>query len=269
MKQLAFELLFHLDKHLVQLTESYGTWTYAILFAVVFCETGLVVTPFLPGDSLLFAAGAICSLGSLNIGTLWLLLVIAAVAGDTVNYQIGHYLGPRVLRGERSWLFNKKHLDRTHAFFERYGGKTIIIARFVPIVRTFAPFVAGVGAMTYRRFLVYNVVGGIAWVTGFLLAGYWFGNIPWVKKNFSSVILVIIFLSVLPMVVEYVRQARAAKAGRSESSGGEKEEPAVGELDGVRAPCQTGGENQTSVTAAGLEFAAPVACLEEAESVRD
>ena len=239
MKQLAVELLFHLDKHLAHLTESYGAWTYAILFVVVFCETGLVVTPFLPGDSLLFAAGAICSLGSLDIGGLWLLLVVAAVAGDTVNYQIGHYLGPKVLRGERSWLFNKKHLDRTHAFFEKYGGKTIIIARFVPIVRTFAPFVAGVGAMTYRRFLVYNVVGGVAWVTGFLLAGYWFGNIPWVKQNFSAVILAIIFVSVLPMFFEYFRQAGAAKASGRESAAGQEGRPAVGEHGGVGDPRQT------------------------------
>lgn len=219
MKDFVFDLLLHLDKHLAQLTESYGAWTYAILFVVVFCETGLVVTPFLPGDSLLFAAGAICSLGSLDIGLLWLLLVVAAVAGDTVNYQIGHFLGPKVLRGEDSWLLNKKHLDRTHEFFERYGGKTIIIARFVPIIRTFAPFVAGVGAMTYRRFLVYNVVGGVAWVTGFLLAGYWFGNQPWVKRNFSVVILVIIFLSVLPMVIEYVRHLQASRRQRAATDG--------------------------------------------------
>jgi len=260
MKQLAFELLFHLDRHLAQLTESYGTWTSAILFIVVCSETGLVVTPFLPGDSLLFAAGAICSLGSLNIGTLWLLLVIAAVAGDTVNYQIGHFLGPKVLRGDRSWLFNKKHLDRTHAFFERYGGKTIIIARFVPIVRTFAPFVAGVGAMTYRRFLVYNVVGGVAWVTGFLLAGYWFGNIPWVKSNFSAVILVIIFLSVLPMVVEYFRHAREAKAGRKESTAGREERTAVGGLSGVENPRETG------VTSAGLVSGEYVGGLERTKT---
>jgi membrane-associated protein len=240
MKQLAFELLFHLDKHLAELTASYGTWTYAILFVVVFCETGLVVTPFLPGDSLLFAAGALCSLGSLDIGLLWLLLVVAAIAGDTVNYQIGNYLGPKVLRGEQSWLFNKKHLDRTHEFFERYGGKTIIIARFVPIIRTFAPFVAGVGAMTYRRFLVYNVVGGVAWVTGFLLAGYWFGNQPWVKKNFSVVILAIIFLSVLPMVIEYFRHVQAAR--RQKSPAGREGLPEVSELGAAPDPCPAGDQ---------------------------
>ena len=240
MKQFAFELLFHLDKHLAELTASYGTWTYAILFVVVFCETGLVVTPFLPGDSLLFAAGALCSLGSLDIGLLWLLLVVAAIAGDTVNYQIGNYLGPKVLRGEQSWLFNKKHLDRTHEFFERYGGKTIIIARFVPIIRTFAPFVAGVGAMTYRRFLVYNVVGGVAWVTGFLLAGYWFGNQPWVKKNFSVVILAIIFLSVLPMVIEYFRHVQAAR--RQKSPAGREGPPEVSQLGAAPDPCPAGDQ---------------------------
>jgi membrane-associated protein len=267
MKQLAFELLFHLDKHLAQLTESYGTWTYAILFMVVFCETGLVVTPFLPGDSLLFAAGAICSLGSLNIGVLWLLLVVAAVGGDTVNYQIGHYLGPKVLRGERSWLFNKKHLDRTHAFFEKYGGKTIIIARFVPIIRTFAPFVAGVGAMTYRRFLVYNVVGGVAWVTGFLFVGYWFGNIPWVKQNFSAVILAIIFLSVLPMFIEYFRQVQAAK--RQKSSASQDGTPAVSELVTAGVPRPRREHRQTAevegMTTAGLGSGEPAAAADQAQ----
>ncbi len=267
MKELAFELLFHLDKHLAQLTDSYGTWTYAILFLVVFCETGLVVTPFLPGDSLLFAAGAICSLGSLDIGILWLLLVVAAVAGDTVNYQIGHYLGPKVLCGERSWLFNRKHLDRTHAFFEKYGGKTIIIARFVPIIRTFAPFVAGVGAMTYRRFLVYNVVGGVAWVTGFLFAGYWFGNIPWVKQNFSAVILAIIFLSVLPMFIEYFRHLQAAK--RQKSTVGQDERPAVSGLGAAADPRPTEPNRQTGqiegMTASGLVSGEPASAAEQAQ----
>jgi membrane-associated protein len=233
MKEFVFDLLLHLDKHLADLTASYGTWTYAILFVVVFCETGLVVTPLLPGDSLLFAAGAICSLGSLNVGVLWLLLVVAAIAGDSANYQIGYYLGPKVLRGEHSRLFNKKHLDRTHAFFEKYGGATIIIARFVPIVRTFAPFVAGVGAMTYRRFLAYNVIGGVAWVSGFLFAGYWFGNIPWVKANFSSVILAIIVVSVLPMVYEYVRQTWLARASGRKTSAAPGARPTVGDLGGA------------------------------------
>lgn len=206
MKDLAIQLVFHLDKHLAELTQDYGAWTYLILFLVVFCETGLVVTPFLPGDSLLFAAGAIASLGSLDVYSLWLLLVVAAVAGDTVNYHIGSFLGPKVLRGESSRFFNRKHLDRTHRFFEKYGGSTIILARFVPFVRTFAPFVAGVGAMSYRRFLAYNVIGGLTWVSGFVFAGYWFGNLPWVKEHFSSVLLMIIFISLLPGVFEYLRQ---------------------------------------------------------------
>ena len=205
------DLILHLDRHLHDLTAEYGVWTYAILFAIVFCETGLVVTPFLPGDSLLFAAGAIASLGSLNVWLLGLLLTVAAILGDTVNYHLGYYLGPKVLRAEKNWLFNRKHLERTHAFFERYGGKTIILARFVPIVRTFAPFVAGVGAMRYRRFLAYNIVGGIIWVVGFVAAGYLFGQLPFIKKHFSLVILGIIFVSVLPMLWEYVSSRRAAK----------------------------------------------------------
>lgn len=205
------DLILHLDRHLHDLTAEYGVWTYAILFAIVFCETGLVVTPFLPGDSLLFAAGAIASLGSLDVWIVGFLLVCAAILGDTVNYHLGMYLGPKVLRSESNWLFNRKHLDRTHAFFERYGGKTIILARFVPIVRTFAPFVAGVGAMRYRRFLAYNVVGGVIWVGGFVTAGYLFGQLPFIKKNFSLVILGIIFVSLLPMVYEYW-QSRRQKA---------------------------------------------------------
>ncbi|MFO0903338.1 MAG: DedA family protein [Pirellulales bacterium] len=202
------DLILHLDRHLHDLTAEYGVWTYAILFAIVFCETGLVVTPFLPGDSLLFAAGAIASLGSLNVWLLGLLLTVAAILGDTVNYHLGYYLGPKVLRAEKNWLFNRKHLERTHAFFERYGGKTIILARFVPIVRTFAPFVAGVGAMRYRRFLAYNILGGILWVVGFVAAGYLFGQLPFIKKNFSLVILGIIFVSVLPMIWEYLSHRR-------------------------------------------------------------
>ncbi len=197
------DVVLHLDRHLQNLTEQYGVWMYAILFAIVFCETGLVVTPFLPGDSLLFAAGALAALGSLDVWLLTLLLVVAAILGDTVNYHLGRYFGTRVLRGEHSLLFNRKHLDRTREFFEKYGAKAIILARFVPIVRTFAPFVAGVGEMQYRRFLAYNVLGGVVWVVGFVTAGYWFGNQPFVKKNFSLVILAIIFVSILPMVWEW------------------------------------------------------------------
>jgi len=202
------DYFLHINRHLETVTRDYGGWTYAILFLVVFCETGLVVTPFLPGDSLLFAAGAIAAVCDLNVVALCGLLIIAAILGDTVNYHIGKYLGPRVLRGETSRLFNKKHLEKTHRFFEKYGGKTIILARFVPIVRTFAPFVAGVGAMSYGRFLCYNIVGGIVWVLMFVLAGYRFSKIPWVERNFTAVILAIIVLSVLPAFVEFWRARR-------------------------------------------------------------
>lgn len=202
--------VLHLDQELTRLTADYGGWTYAILFLIVFLETGLVVTPFLPGDSLLFAAGAIASLGELDIWLLGCLLTIAAILGDTVNYHLGYALGPRVLRGETSRWLNRKHLERTQEFFEQYGGKTIILARFIPIVRTFAPFVAGVGAMRYPRFLAYNVVGGIVWVAGFLGAGYWCGNLPIVKRYFHLVIVGIIIVSVLPAVFEFWRARRRA-----------------------------------------------------------
>jgi membrane-associated protein len=181
---------------------------YWILFAIIFCETGLVVTPFLPGDSMLFAAGAVAALGSLNPLWLFLLLSAAAIAGDTVNYWIGAWIGPRAFSGEYRFL-KKEHLDRTHAFFEKYGGKTIIIARFVPIVRTFAPFVAGVGAMNYAKFIVYNVVGGVAWVALFVCSGYWLARFTWVRDHISTVIVpAIIIISVMPMVVEYLRARR-------------------------------------------------------------
>jgi membrane-associated protein len=206
------DIFLHLNKHLDELCTDYGTWTYAILVVVVFCETGLVVTPFLPGDSLLFAAGAL-SAGEnnpLNPGLLFVLLSASAILGDAVNYAIGKYLGPKVLKNENSRIFKKEYLDKTHAFYEKYGGKTIIIARFVPIVRTFAPFVAGVGTMTYARFAMYNVTGGIAWVAGFIFGGYWFGNLPFVKRYFQLVVVAIIVISVMPMVIEYWK-ARAAK----------------------------------------------------------
>ena len=209
------DFLLHLDKHLAEVISSYGNWTYAILFTIVFLETGLVVTPILPGHSLLFAAGSFAALGALSPWTLFLLLTVAAILGDTLNYAIGHYLGPKVLHFPRSRFFNPEHLKKTHEFYEKYGGKTIIIARFVPIVRTFAPFVAGIGAMSYARFLLYNVVGGVLWVAVCLAAGYFFGNLPFVKQNFSVVILAIIAVSLLPAVVEYLRhraQARRAAA---------------------------------------------------------
>lgn len=201
------DLFLHLDKYLSVILQDYGTWTYALLFFVIFMETGFVVTPFLPGDSLLFAAGTFASpaLGSpLSIGVLYVLMCIAAIAGDTVNYWIGHYIGPRAFSGEVRFL-KKEYLDRTHAFFEKHGGKTIIIARFIPIIRTFAPFVAGVGAMTYGKFIAYNVIGGITWVTLFTFGGYFFGNLPFVKNNFSFVVVAIILISVMPMVVEFFR----------------------------------------------------------------
>lgn len=202
------DLFIHLDRHLTEITRDYGPWTYAILFAIIFCETGLVVTPLLPGDSLLFTAGAIASLGSLDVTTMIVLLIIAAVLGDLVNYWVGHWMGPAVFRHEDGWIFKKEYLERTHRFYERYGAKTIVIARFVPIVRTFAPFVAGVGRMTYWRFAVYNVTGGILWVLVCVLAGYYFGNIPVVKRNFTLVIMAIILLSILPVVIEVVRERR-------------------------------------------------------------
>lgn len=200
------DIFLHLDKHLNVVIESYGWVTYAILFCIIFCETGLVVTPFLPGDSLLFAAGAFAALGSLELSLLLALLTVAAIAGDTLNYWIGNYVGPKVFQAESSRFLNRKHLQKTHEFYEKYGGKTIIIARFVPIIRTFAPFVAGIGSMTYSRFLIYNVVGGIAWILICVFAGYFFGNLAFVKKNFSLVILMIIIISVLPAVVEFVRE---------------------------------------------------------------
>lgn len=199
------EILLHLDTHLDLVIRSYGTWTYGILFLIIFLETGLVVTPFLPGDSLLFAGGSFAALGSLDAKWLAIFLSIAAIAGDTVNYWIGYTIGPKVFNKEKSRFLNKKYLYRTHRFYEKYGGKTIILARFIPIIRTFAPFVAGIGSMTYKRFLVYNISGGITWVVIFVLAGYIFGNIPVVKHNFSLVIFAIIFLSILPGIIEFLR----------------------------------------------------------------
>jgi membrane-associated protein len=213
MEQIKFliDFILHIDEHLTSIIAQYGTWTYAILFGIIFVETGLVIMPFLPGDSLLFAAGAFASRGALNPVILTVLLSIAAVIGDTVNYWIGRYFGPRVFR-ENSKLLNKKHLDRAQEFYNRHGGKAIVMARFVPIVRTFAPFVAGVGAMNYPRFLFYNVAGGILWITMFVWLGYFFGNIPAVEKNFELVIFAIIGLSVVPMVIEYWKERKRSRA---------------------------------------------------------
>jgi membrane-associated protein len=215
------DFFLHLDRHLAEVIQSYGVWTYGLLFVIIFLETGLVVTPFLPGDSLLFAAGSFAAIEAaggghvLNIGVLFVLLATAAILGDTANYAIGHYLGPKVFHYPKSRLFNPEHLRRTHVFYERHGGKTIIIARFLPIIRTFAPFVAGIGAMSYLRFLAYNVVGGLAWVAVCLFSGYYFGSLPFVRNNFSLVILALIVIPGLPAVAEYLRhlaEKRRAKA---------------------------------------------------------
>lgn len=197
-------IFLHIDDYLSVIIENYGAWTYALLFLIIFMETGLVVTPFLPGDSLLFAAGTFAGMGSLNIGLLIILLIAAAILGDTVNYWIGHFVGPRAFSGNTRFL-KKEYLDRTHDFFEKHGGKTIILARFIPIIRTFAPFVAGVGAMSYGRFLLYNIVGGIVWVTLFTLGGYYFGRLPFVQDNFTIVVLAIILISVLPAAYEFLK----------------------------------------------------------------
>ena len=203
----AIDFFLHLDRHLAEITARYGTWTYAILVAIVFCETGLVVTPFLPGDSLLFTAGAISALGSLDPWLLNLLLFVAVICGDNLNYWIGRFIGPRAFTGHYRFL-RREHLERTHAFFERHGGRTVVLARFVPIVRTFTPFVAGVGAMSYPRFLAYSVGGGAFWVTAFLWAGYYFGNLPAVRQNFSLVVLGIIVISVLPILIGILKERR-------------------------------------------------------------
>jgi len=200
------DLLLHLDKHLAALLAQYGSWVYAILFLIIFVETGLVVMPFLPGDSLLFVAGALWAVSGMNVHALALALVVAAILGDSVNYAVGNYLGPKVFHWEDSRWFNRKALDRTHAFYEKHGGKTIVIARFLPFLRTFAPFVAGIGSMTYVRFAAYNVFGALLWVVSLVYAGYFFGNLPIIRNNLTLVILAIIGLSLLPLVIAFVRE---------------------------------------------------------------
>jgi membrane-associated protein len=209
------DFVLHFDKHLLEFVRDYGSWVYAILFTIVFAETGFVVTPFLPGDSLLFAAGALCAAGELSLAAMLGLLVFAAFAGNAVNYSVGRYIGPRVFTGSDPGfrLLNKAYLDRAHAFFESYGGKAIILGRFVPIVRTFVPFVAGAARMTPASFVLYNAIGAIAWVSLCLVAGWFFGNIPIVKDNFSLVTIGIVFVSVLPMIVEVVSHRRRGSAG--------------------------------------------------------
>ena len=204
----AINFILHIDRHLTELSAQYGVWIYAILFVIVFCETGLVITPFLPGDSLLFAAGSIAALGSMNIHTMALLLMLAAILGDAVNFAIGKYLGERLFANPDSRIFRRSYLQRTEAFYAKHGGKTIILARFVPIVRTFAPFVAGMGHMSYGRFFRFNVIGGIAWVALFSCAGFWCGQQPIVKENLTLILLAIIIISVLPAIIEIIRACR-------------------------------------------------------------
>src|SRR3990170_1858583 len=203
-----WDVAVHLDRHLALLLQQYGTWVYLLLFVIIFCETGLVVTPFLPGDSLLFVAGTLWAAAGLNVHALAALLIAAAILGNTVNYWIGRYLGPKVFHWEDSRWFNRKALDRTHAFYERHGGKTIVIARFVPIVRTYVPFVAGIGAMPYARYLAFCVIGALIWVVSLCVLGYWFGNQPIVKDNLTAVILLIVALSVSPGMIAWLRSRR-------------------------------------------------------------
>ena len=204
------DLFLHLDQHLNEIIQTYGVWTYAILFSIIFMETGLVVTPFLPGDSLLFAAGTFAGMGSLNVWILFISLSFAAIIGDTVNYWIGHYIGPRAFSGNIRFL-KKEHLERTHAFYEKHGGKTIILARFIPIIRTFAPFVAGIGEMSYGHFISYNIIGGVLWVAIFVFFGYFFGNLPFVQEHFSLVVIAIILISVMPGVYEFLKERSLVK----------------------------------------------------------
>ncbi|MDR0681076.1 MAG: DedA family protein [Dysgonamonadaceae bacterium] len=202
------DFIIHIDVHLAEMIAQYGMWIYAILFLIIFCETGLVVTPFLPGDSLLFVAGALASLGTnyINVHLMVLLLIVAAVLGDASNYLIGKFFGEKLFSNPNSKIFKQSYLEKTHDFYEKHGGKTIIIARFVPIIRTFAPFVAGMGKMTYARFFSYNIIGGISWVPLFMYAGYFFGELDFVKKNLSFLIFAIIFVSLLPGIIEILRQ---------------------------------------------------------------
>jgi len=204
--------LLALDQTLAHFAAEYGQWLYGLLFAIIFAETGLVIFPLLPGDSLLFVAGAVVGSAGMNVHVLVAVLIVAAILGDTVNYSIGHYIGPRVFDKPDSRWFKQEHLRRTQAFYDRYGGLTIIIARFVPIIRTFAPFVAGVAGMSYRRFISYNIVGGIAWISSLVYAGYLFGNIPWVKENLEKIVIGIVVVSLIPVVATYIKERRAQKA---------------------------------------------------------
>jgi membrane-associated protein len=204
------DIILHLDTHLLALTQQYGVWVYAILFMIIYCETGLVITPFLPGDSLLFVAGALCGMGALQLELLVPLLVLAAFSGDNTNYWIGRLVGVRLLSRPNAKLIKRDHLDKTHAFYEKHGGKTIIFARFLPIIRTFAPFVAGIGLMRYRLFLLFSALGGVAWITSLAVAGYFFGNIPLVKNNLTLIIIGIIVITLLPALLEFIRHRKQA-----------------------------------------------------------
>ena len=219
------DFVLHLDKHLIELVQQYGTLSYGILFLIIFCETGLVVTPFLPGDSLLFAIGALSAKGALNVYWVYLLLSLAAILGDSTNYWIGYFIGPKVFKSERSRWLNRRHLVRTHEFYEKYGGKTIIFARFMPIIRTFAPFVAGIGQMNYLKFLFYSVTGTILWIGLFVTAGYWFANREVVQENFSLVVVAIIIISLIPAVIEVLRARRMQASGAAAEVGGAVHDP--------------------------------------------
>lgn len=199
------DIVLHLDTYLEILTRQYGVWIYGILFVIIFCETGLVVFPFLPGDSLLFVAGAVSAVGDMNLPTLIFVLSVAAVSGNVVNYHVGRFLGPRVFHWPDHPLFNRAALEKTHAFYQRHGGKTLIVSRFLPLLRTFAPFVAGIGSMNYPRFFLFNLTGGLSWVVSLTLAGYFFGNLPWVRQNLSAVVVGIIVVSLLPALITYLR----------------------------------------------------------------
>lgn len=203
--------IVHIDTHLTELVNHYGVLTYIILFLIIFAETGFVVTPFLPGDSLLFATGAIAAIGSLNIVPILLILIFAAILGDTVNYWIGHFFGKKIIDSPKIPFINHEHIEKTEKFYKKHGGKTIIIARFMPIIRTFAPFVAGVGAMDYGQFIKYNAIGGIVWISLFTFAGYFFGNLPFIKNNFHYTVFIIIFLSIIPIIYEFIQHKRKAK----------------------------------------------------------
>jgi membrane-associated protein len=200
-----FDFLLHIDKHLGEIIQQYRTWSYLILFFIIFAETGFVFTPFLPGDSLIFAAGTFAAIGAFNLGILFCVLAGASICGDTTNYWIGNFIGPKIFHKEKVRFFKKEYLERTHRFYEKHGGKTIILAKFVPIIRTFAPFVAGIGSMTYRRFVMFNITAAIIWVGTFSSLGYFFGNLPFVRNNFSVVILIIILISVMPGIIGYIR----------------------------------------------------------------